>query len=131
MIIDLFRASNATVITLQDDVTITGNLVVNGSSNYKPYWLAGKVNSSGVLQVSKGRSSFTSSRVSAGLYTITPPTTNPFDGTNYVVNLICQVESAYATASAVTSTLSASSFQVMIYVNNILADCVFHLSVIN
>ena len=124
------RANGANQITLEDNVTISGNLVVNGSSNYKPYWVAGKVSTAGAQLVSKGRYSFTSARVSAGLYTITPSSTNPFDGTTYIVNLSFQVEGANATGRIVNSSLSASSFQVMTCVNTILADCIFHFTVL-
>ena len=119
------------MITLEDDVLITGNLVVNGSSNYKPYWIAGKVNTNGSILATKGRYAFTCSRAGVGLYTITPNGSTPFSDTNSIVNLSCQVESAYATARIVNSSLSVSSFQIMTYVNNSLADCIFHFIVLN
>ena len=125
------KASNATVITLEDDVLITGNLVLDGSFKYKPYWIAGQVNTNGSILATKGRYAFTCSRAGVGLYTITPNGSTPFSDTNSIVNLSCQVESAYATARIVNSSLSVSSFQIMTYVNNSLADCIFHFIVLN
>ena len=43
VIVDRIKASTLEYITIDDNVTSTGNLVVNGSSNYKPCWVAGKV----------------------------------------------------------------------------------------
>ena len=37
------RGNGATHITLDDNVITNGNIVVNGSSKYKPCWIAGKV----------------------------------------------------------------------------------------
>ena len=79
------KASNATVITLEDDVLIIGNLVVNGSSKYKPYWIAGKVNTNGSIRATKGRYAFTRSRASVGLYTIRHNGSTPFSDNNYRV----------------------------------------------
>ena len=131
------KASKATVITLEDDVLITGNLVVNGSSNYKPYWIAGKVNTNGFILATQGRYTyiyiyiFTSSRTSTGLYIVTPNGSTPFSDTNYIINISFQIEGANATGRIVNSSLSVSSFQIMTYVNNILADCSFHFTVLN
>ena len=69
--------------------------------------------------------------VSNGLYTITPPAGNPFTDMNYVVNVSCQVEAAYATARVVNSTLTATSFQIMTYVGTVITDCIFNFTVVN
>ena len=41
--VDRIKASTLEYITIDYNVTITGNLVVNGNSTYKPVWVAGKV----------------------------------------------------------------------------------------
>ena len=51
--VDTIRGNGATQVTIDDDVIITGNLVLTGGLNYKPFWLAGKVNGNGVIQSSK------------------------------------------------------------------------------
>ena len=46
IMVDRIKASTLEYITIDDHVTITGNLIVNGSSKYKPLWVAGKVDGS-------------------------------------------------------------------------------------
>ena len=41
--VDTIRGMVADQATIEDSVKITGNLVLNGSFNYKPFYLAGKV----------------------------------------------------------------------------------------
>ena len=123
--VDEIRAFRESIITVQENVVINGSLVVNGSItayNSNPFWIAGKVNSNGVVQSSKGRYTYTCTRNGNGLYTITPAATSPFDNTYYIVNLTCQVEGAYTSARVVNSSLSVSSFQVLTYVNAVLLD---------
>ena len=131
MQVDTIRGNGATQVTIDDDVIITGNLVLTGGLNYKPFWLAGKVNGNGVIQSSKWRYTYTCTRNSLGLFTIIPSVSSPFTDTYYIVNNSCQIEGANATSRIVSSSLSVSSFQIMTYVNNSLADCMVHFAVLN
>ena len=52
---DIIRGNGADQVTIDADVIITGNLVLNRSFEYKPLWLAGTVYGNGVIQSSTGR----------------------------------------------------------------------------
>jgi hypothetical protein len=62
-------------------------------------------------------------------YTITPST--PVSNADYIVNSSCQGDGATATSRSVHGSMSASSFQVVIYLNNTTADCIFHFTVLS
>ena len=123
-------ASDGTVL-IQYNLTVSGNLVVAGAIT-SPFWLAGKVNSNGLIQANKGRYIFTCTRVSTGLYTITPPVANPSEQTYYIVKITCQNDGTTpATVRVVQSSTFATSFQIMTHVNNVLLHCIFHFTVID
>ena len=122
-------ATDGTVL-IPYNLIVSGNLVVAGAIT-SPFWLAGKVYSSGLIQANKGRYRFTCTRVSTGLYTITPPVANPFEQTYYIVNITCQNDGASsATARFVHCSTLATSFQIMTHVNHALSDCICHFTVV-
>jgi hypothetical protein len=136
VMVDTLRARTAEFITIDDNVTITGSLTVNGyvesgaMVDHNPFWLAGKVAANGTRLASLGRNLCIISKAGTGYYNIYPPAANPFPDLNYIVQITCQVEAANATARVVNSSLSTTSFQVITYVNGVIADCIFHFSVI-
>ena len=48
LMVDRIKASTLEYITIADNVMRTGNLAVNGNYNYKPFWVAGKVDGTNV-----------------------------------------------------------------------------------
>ena len=68
------QGNGAAQVIIDDNVIMTGNLVVNGSSKYKPFWVAGKVDGTTSNTLStNSRYGFTGSRHSgyaAGVYYI-------------------------------------------------------------
>ena len=88
--VDRIKASTLEYITIDDHVTITGNLIVNGSSTYKPCWVAGKVDGSSLNTLSTNRRyGFTVSKVSgyaAGVYYINCGS-NPCNDAHYIINV--------------------------------------------
>ena len=80
-----------TQITIADHVVITGNLVVNGSSKYKPCWVAGKVDGTNLTTLSaNGKYVFSVTRPSeyaaAGVYYIHVGS-NPYKDAHYIINV--------------------------------------------
>ena len=79
-----------TQVTLEDNVISTGNLVVHGSSNNKPFWVAGKVDGTSVTTLStNGRYGSTVSRASgyaAGVYYINVGS-NPYNDAHYMISV--------------------------------------------
>ena len=80
---------------------------------------------------SKGRYTYTCVRNSVGLYTISPSSSTPFTDNNYIVSLSFHIEvGTNVIGRIVLNSVTATSFQVGTYVNNIVADCMFHFSVL-
>jgi hypothetical protein len=50
--------------------------------------------------------------------------------TNYIINVTCQTDGAYATARINVNLMSVSSFNIITYVNTSAPDCIFMFSVI-
>ena len=77
-------------ITVADNVISTGNLVVNGSSKYKPFWVAGKVDGTNLNTLStNGRYGFTVTRDSGyatGVYHINVGS-KPCKDAHYIINV--------------------------------------------
>ena len=128
------KASNATVITLQDDVNITGNLVVDGTitaSNSKPFWVAGKVNGANLTTLSTmGRYGFTVSRAAtfaAGVYYIDFNT--DYSNANYIISLTNEA-SGWCKVWDITRPTAAGFYIVSYNASNVLQDSIFHFSVI-
>jgi hypothetical protein len=116
------------------NVSIAGTLTVNGAnisagSNTSPFWACGKVGSNGAALSTKGRYGFGCSRVAAGTYTITPTTS--YTSNTYVVNMTCHGDGAEFTARVSNNSNVAASFQILTYVNGVVADAVFTFSVVN
>ena len=90
---DTIRGNGANQITIDDNVIITGNFVLNGSFNYKHFWVAGNIDGSNlIISGSKGRYPFTISRpagYSVRVYYINCGT-NPCSDANYVINITLQ-----------------------------------------
>ena len=62
---DKIQGNGAAQIMIDHNVIITGNLTANGSSNYKPVWVAGKVDGTTLNSLAtNGRYGFTVTRVS-------------------------------------------------------------------
>ena len=91
---DTITKNLANQITINDNVTITGNLIVNGTNNIgsgggssNPFWVTGFVDGSTVMITSqRGQQNATIARVAGqttGVFRITFPT-HP-NGTNYIV----------------------------------------------
>ena len=95
-------------------LAITGNLTVSGSVSMPGYmWAAGFVSSTGTKITSTGQTSWSVSRSSLGLYTITWGTAHP-SGASYIVTVTGQGSLAMVrNVSPPTST----SFQVALYSN--------------
>ena len=126
------KASNATAITLEDDVLISTNLNISWNitaSNSNPFYIAGRVAANGTALNSKGQIGFSSTRTAAGNYVITPNTN--VGNTSYIVSLTCQVDGASGFARLNGSLLSSSSFTVLTYAGTVLADVIIHFSVLN
>ena len=71
-------------------LAVTGNLTVSGNVTMPGYMLAaGMVSATGTKLTSTGQVSYTSSRVSAGIYQITFASAHPL-GVNYIVNVSSQ-----------------------------------------
>ena len=89
IMVDRIKASTLEYMTIDDNVISAGNLVVNGSSNYEPCWVAGKVDGTNLNTLpTKGISGFTVSRASgyaAGVYYINFGR-NPYDDAINVSN---------------------------------------------
>lgn len=87
---DKLQGNGASQVIIDGNVIITGNLTVNGSSNYKPFWEAGKVDGTTLNSLAtNGRSGFTVTRVSgysAGVYYIKFGS-NPYNDAHYVINV--------------------------------------------
>ena len=78
------QAYDASQVTINDNVVITGNLTVtNGVSSSSNYWCAGRVDTDGTKLNSKGLHTYTVSKGSPGQYTITMNAAHP-DGANYI-----------------------------------------------
>ena len=61
---DKIQGNGAAQVIIDDDVIIYGNLLVNGSSNYKPSWVAGKIDGTTLnILATSGRYGFTVTRV--------------------------------------------------------------------
>jgi hypothetical protein len=119
-----------TVLTAADTAKtyrICGN---SSGGNISPFWICGKVASNGSVLSSHGTYSFTVSKNGTGTYLIYPTNAN-FSNTNYIVNVSCQVDNAYAHARINTASLSTSSFLIATYVNNTLTDCTFNFTVVH
>jgi hypothetical protein len=132
---DTLRARSADFINIDDNVVITGSLTVNGyvesgaTVDHNPFWLAGKVASNGTRVSTRGRNQFTSVRNNIGNYTIS--TTDAFSDTNYIINLSCQVDGAYAVARMNVNAMTTTAFTVITYVNGTIGDVIFHFTAIN
>jgi osmotically-inducible protein OsmY len=135
VMVDTLRARTAEFITIDDNVTITGSLTVNGyvesgaTVDHNPFWLAGKVASNGTRLSTRGRNQFTSVRNSAGNYTIS--TTDAFSDTNYIINITCQVDGGTAYARININAMTTSAFTIITYVNGTTTDVIFHFTAIN
>jgi hypothetical protein len=135
VMVDTLRARTTEFINIDDNVVITGSLTVNGyvdagaMVDHNPFWLAGKVAANGTRLSTRGRNQFTISKTGNGAYVINPTNAN-FSDTNYIINVTCQVDNGHAHARVGSSSVGLSSFLVATYVNNSLADCIFHFSVI-
>ena len=126
------RASNATVVTIQDDARMTCNLIVNGTitaSNSNPFYTAGKVSTAGVILTSKGRGTFTASRSSTGVFVITP--TIAFGNTNYLINISCQYGGGTGCYSVFTNSLATTGFTIITMNNSSYSACIFHFTMMN
>jgi hypothetical protein len=84
VVADSMRASTANALTIADNLVVTGDLTVNGTSNVggNPYWVAGRVQNTTILQ-SKGQQTFTITMLAAGFYRINFAQPHP-DGSNYI-----------------------------------------------
>jgi hypothetical protein len=133
---DTIRAQTAEFINIADNVVITGSLTVNGILEsgatvvHNPFWVAGKVSSTGSVLSNLGKFYMTASKTGTGTYQITPPTNNPFPNADYIVNITCAVDTAHAYARISKAQQLTSSFLLMTYVNGATADCTFMISVI-
>ncbi len=74
------------------DLTVTGNLLVSGTNNLNPFWVAGKVDGASLaIRSTKGRNTFSVARASGhavGVYEITFPA-HP-DGIHYVISMMTE-----------------------------------------
>ena len=90
IMVDKIKASTLVYITIDDNVILTGNLVVNGSLTSKYVWVAGKVDGTKLNTCStNGRYGYTVSRVSgysAGVYYINF-VSNPYNDAHYKLNV--------------------------------------------
>ena len=122
------KGNGADQITIDDDVIITGNLVLNGSLNYKPFWVAGKIGGSNLgISGSKGKYPFTVSRpvgYNAGVYYINFGT-NPCSDANYVININLQANGFCKVWDAAIPT--TNGFHILISnVSNVLLNSIFY-----
>jgi hypothetical protein len=114
-------------------VNIDGNLIVNGTitdstRSLNPCWICGTVAANGtVLSSNRGNYEFTCNKTGNGNYTSLPTNGNLPD-TNYIINVTCQTDGAYATARINVNRTSVSSFNIITYVNNSAADCICSFS---
>jgi hypothetical protein len=135
LLVHTLRGNGETRITIDDNVTITENLIVNGTitdntRSLNPFWICGTVAANGtVVSSNRGKYGFTCHKTGNGYYIISPTNANCSD-TNYIINITCQVDSTYASARINTGVMSVSSFAILTYVGNTAADCIFHFSVI-
>ena len=124
---DNILGNGATQVTIDDNVIITGNLNITGTitaSNSNPFYIAAEVAANGTVSTSKGKNGFSSYRASAGVYVITPNTS--LGNENYTVNLTCQVGESSGFAALHSNGFASTAFTVIIYVNSIQADAIFH-----
>ena len=94
-----------------------------------PFYIAGKVSTTGGVLSSKGRIGFTSYKSSAGVYVITPNTA--FGDTNYIVNISCQYAGSVGSYSVFTNSLTSTGFTVITMNNSTYQDAIFHFTVLN
>jgi hypothetical protein len=91
---DMLRARTANQLTVSDNLTVTGCMVVQdlsvqGNLSWSPFWIAGKVlgsQSSATIVNSKGRVGFTVSRRAAGQFIITFAEDHP-DGSHSIASV--------------------------------------------
>ena len=131
--VDTILGNGANQITIDDDVIMTGNLVLTWSFKYKPFWVAGKVYGTNLNTASsKSRFGFNVSRPNGylvGVYSITFGS-NPHADANYVVNLINQSTGHCKIWDSILPT--ANGFHIVIFnTSNALTNSVFHFSVIS
>ena len=91
--------SNIATLSGSGDLTVTGNLVVNGSMSVPsvtPYHCAGLVSATGTILRSKGLYTFTVVKSATGVYDITFGSAHP-DGTSYIVTTDAYSDSAWGT----------------------------------
>ncbi len=125
------RASTANEITVNDNLTITGDLVVNGTNNINPFWVAGKVNGATLAtNVSSGRSSFSVSRATGqptGVYKIS--WTTPLPSAHYVITVDQQASGNVKVWDATPPT--TTNFHIVTYgISWQVIDCVFYFAVL-
>jgi hypothetical protein len=139
-----FSIRGSTPVNFRLKIGITNefaNQVIDATSNIatlqtqianiqSPFWIAGKIAANGNVLSSLGRYALTSTKSTTGVYTITPPTNNPFPNENYVINITCAVDTASAYARVARQQVTTTSFLLMTYVNGATADCSFMISVI-
>ena len=87
---DRIQGNGAAQVIIADNVILTGNLTVHGSSIYKPCWVAGKVDRTTLNSLAtNGRYGFTDTRVSgysAGVQYILVGS-NPARDAHYILNV--------------------------------------------
>jgi hypothetical protein len=146
--LDAFQARQASQVTCQDNLTVTGVLACQGGlvssqtfaaqsivcqtditvlgniNGWSPFWVAGLVNSTGVALATKGRVGFTCTRVSTGRFRIDFATPHP-DGDAYVVSAVAAVFHCWV------GLLTSGSCEVyMASASNTLFDANFHFMVL-
>ena len=118
IMVDRIRASTLEYITIDDNVIITGNIVVNGSSHYEPCWVAGKVGGTNLNILStNGRYGFTVSGHggnAAGVYDMNCGS-NPYKDAHYIINVSNQA-SVYCNKWE-TSMPTVNGFYIVWYTN--------------
>jgi hypothetical protein len=79
---------SGTNVTATDDFTVGGSLTLNGNLvGWSPFWVAGTVDASGNVLLSKGRVAFTCTREATGNYRVTFASPHP-NGAIYVASLL-------------------------------------------
>jgi hypothetical protein len=78
----------STLLSPSGTVALTGNLTISGAlsaTNLNPFWAAGTIDASGTILASVGRTTFTVTQQTAGIYFIQFATPHPSNANLYVI----------------------------------------------